>query len=443
MAQGREPGVIVIADAWRIWARVRLDDDGITVRNVLRTYRIGWDQVCGFEDGSVRGGLGGQFWALRIALRDGRVITAEGTSCWRTAARPETLRVVGQAAGRHAVPSELTGLPPGTGPGMVTIADRGWWTRTRLRFDDDGITVRNVLRTYRIGWDQVRWFRDGQVERGWALSIVLHDGRVITPHATQVDARPGTLAAIRQAAGRHMIPAVLTGTPAWASQKPVSVGLHVDPGGKLGLRQWTGTEWSPFLEMDPGSSGPEGEKGPARVWSPLPEPEQQRQWDAAATEARRSEIIFARSLVVSAVAGAATVAYLGYELSQPKPHFRWAELLLSLLGMTLVFTVLGWYMRRESRKVDQAAKRAAELACAVDSTASPLDDRVDRPTTDAPTARQPIAAADPAARAVWISCLECGAGSAEATPVCGRCGALLPAPQPSLAGDPEEGAPAV
>jgi hypothetical protein len=35
--------------------------------------------------------------------------------------------------------------------------------------------------------------------------------------------------------------------------EPDAAGLYADPGGKPGLRQWTGTEWSPFLQVDPAS----------------------------------------------------------------------------------------------------------------------------------------------------------------------------------------------
>jgi hypothetical protein len=49
-----------------------------------------------------------------------------------------------------------------------------------------------------------------------------------------------------------------------------SAGLYHDPAGGPGLREWTGTGWSPFLHVDPGASGyPGRETGPARIWSPL------------------------------------------------------------------------------------------------------------------------------------------------------------------------------
>jgi Bacterial PH domain len=59
---------------------------------------------------------------------------------------------------------------------------RSW--RIQLRTDNHGVTVRNFLRTHRIGWSEVSRFTDGSVklfdEHHWTLGIVLRDGRVIT-----------------------------------------------------------------------------------------------------------------------------------------------------------------------------------------------------------------------------------------------------------------------
>jgi hypothetical protein len=273
MAQRNKLSTITIADGgWREW--LRLDDDGLTVRNFVQTYRIGWHEVRRFEDGWEPGRRGRHWWALRIVLHDGRVIIADGTSSLKTAACPETLAAIRQAAERHAVPAQLTGMPPATGPGVITIADSRWWAW--LRLDDDGITVRNLFRTHRIGWDEVHYFTDGKSPlRGdvywWALRIVLCDGRVITAIGTSSEtgtARPGTLTAIRQAARRHEVPAVFTGQQV-GTGAPELTGLYLDPGGKPGVREWTGTKWSLFLRVDPTRSGPEWETAPAWVWSPL------------------------------------------------------------------------------------------------------------------------------------------------------------------------------
>lgn len=107
---------LVIATAVAVWGcsrawpiGLRFGDDGLTVRNHCRTYRIGWPEVCCFADGSVNRGESGRFWALGIELRDGRVVTASGTASGKRNARPETLTAIEQAAGRYAIPAELTG----------------------------------------------------------------------------------------------------------------------------------------------------------------------------------------------------------------------------------------------------------------------------------------------------------------------------------------------
>lgn len=100
----------------------------------------------------------------------------------------------------------------------ITISRR----RRELRCDDQGVTVRNLFRTYRIGWAEVRRFTDGFVGGGtpetgvwgqWALAVVLHNGRTVTAEATASRVAPSkTLVAIGQAAERYDIPADLIGT---------------------------------------------------------------------------------------------------------------------------------------------------------------------------------------------------------------------------------------
>jgi hypothetical protein len=90
--------------------------------------------------------------------------------------------------------------------------------RGSLQFDDQGVTVRNAFRSYRIGWAEVRRFSDGTVWGGgevplWALAVVLHNGRTVMARGTAArDARSETLVAVGQAAVRYDIPADLTGT---------------------------------------------------------------------------------------------------------------------------------------------------------------------------------------------------------------------------------------
>ena len=308
------------------------------------------------------------------------------------------------------------------------VRGRGRWAGW-VRFDDHGITFRTrpgPSRTSLIGWDEVLWFRDGTYGNGWALAIELHDGRVVTAEATssgKPTARPETLTAVRHAAERYAVPAVLTGTPA-SSGPPIGPGLYTDPGGKLGLRQWSGTEWSPFLQVDPASSGPGGGKGPAQVWSPLPQAVQQVQWIDAASRARRERIILTRLLVAVAGAVTVTVAVWAYYLSKPHPNFWAAWTATAVAGFCLLFALGSGLQYKNRRKIDQAGKAAAKLAGAVDSTEGPVDDQGECPVTGTPVddrasvAVAPAAAAEPRAR-----CLECGAERANATDVCARCGA--------------------
>jgi hypothetical protein len=318
-------------------------------------------------------------------------------------------------------------------PGVLTINGA---LGARLRLDDQGITCRNPLgRTHRIGWDQVRWLRDGarnsdMADTGaWMLCIVLHNGRVIKAEATQEaePARPSKLAAIREEAARHAVPVVLTGAPAKRG-RPREAGRYVDPGGKLGLREWTGTEWSPHLWVDPASIGHDAGTSPVRVRSPLPE--QQRRWDAAARRARRKGVAFAAWLGATAIAAAAMLGLFIYDLGRPKAGLGWAIVGLLWLGAGAIITFGTWRELKPLRKAAQAAKRAAELARAEDTPASPLDDRGGDPAAGAPVSGQPPAA-DPAAGAGRISCRECGADSDRATQICARCGApLLPLSSP-------------
>jgi hypothetical protein len=187
-----------------------------------------------------------------------------------------------------------------------------------LSLDEHDIMLRQRSETRWIGWNDVGWFRDGEYfhlsrrlrKDGWALAIVLKDGSVLVPDATRSprQAPEETLAAVRQAARQHAIPAVLTGRPVSGAPAPAGrPGFYPDPGGEPGLREWTGTDWLPSLLVDPATSGPNGEAGQDSIVSPLSKDVQQRQWDAA----------------IAAVP-------------------RWYRVVLDMLGRTLVATGFGW-----------------------------------------------------------------------------------------------------
>lgn len=94
-----------------------------------------------------------------------------------------------------------------------------------MRLDERGVKVCNYLRTYRLGWGQVSYFTDGfaacvdlnhgSVRRGWALSVILRDGKGITATATMaILVNPEILTAVEVAAQRHQVSARLTGVAA-------------------------------------------------------------------------------------------------------------------------------------------------------------------------------------------------------------------------------------
>jgi hypothetical protein len=245
---------------------------------------------------------------------------------------------------------------------------RGW--RMGLRLEDHGVTVRNFFHSHRFGWHEVSRFADGSVHGGeagrlWAVSVVLCDGRVITASATsrgKRDARPRTLTAIRQAAERHAIPAPLTGTAMkpQSPQSPANPGRYPDPGGQPGSRYWSGREWSPFLQPDPASSGPERATAPAEVWSPLPGSEQQ--WHDAAARAGRAGIAFTVWLAATAAVAAVMVALYAQDLRQPHADFTAAVWALIATGFGLLKTYGAWAQRRRLMRIGRAAQAAAQAA---------------------------------------------------------------------------------
>ena len=179
--------------------------------------------------------------------------------------------------------------PPGDGAGRAATTARG---RARLRMDDSGIKVKDVWVAERvIGWDEVRWLRDAALlsrRTHWSLEIVLKDGTVVEPEATQsrtAAADPQLLAAIRRPARGHAVPAVLTGTPVGrcsANGTAPKPGLYPDPGGEPALREWDGTGWSPVLRTDSGGADPDRTSELASTWSPLPKQAQQQHAESAA-----------------------------------------------------------------------------------------------------------------------------------------------------------------
>lgn len=101
---------IVIGGCVRGWRLgLHVNDDGVTVRNFFRTHQFGWPEVRCFADGSALGAESQHWWALRVVLRDGRTVTARGT----TRSGPPNSRMLATirtAAARYGMSAELTGV---------------------------------------------------------------------------------------------------------------------------------------------------------------------------------------------------------------------------------------------------------------------------------------------------------------------------------------------
>src|SRR5215472_6079016 len=105
----------VICAAWCIWAlwrawrvAIRFDDEGITVRNLLRTHRLRWPAVRSFADGSWNAGEGGRYWVLTVVPHEGQPIRVLATVRGWTA-KDEMLQSIREAARRRGIPAQLAG----------------------------------------------------------------------------------------------------------------------------------------------------------------------------------------------------------------------------------------------------------------------------------------------------------------------------------------------
>jgi hypothetical protein len=94
---------------------VRIDGNGVTVRNYFRTYWIGWPEVNCLTDGaamgaSLAGANGGmqEWWALSVLAHNGRAVTATGTI---GPFRPEKMTAIKQSAEHYGITANLTGIP--------------------------------------------------------------------------------------------------------------------------------------------------------------------------------------------------------------------------------------------------------------------------------------------------------------------------------------------
>jgi hypothetical protein len=89
---------------WR--ETMRLDLQGVLVRNHFRSYRFGWPEISRMADGASRKGN----WELNVVLASGRVVKAGATNWATKVADPEMLTALAEAAGWHGTPAALTGM---------------------------------------------------------------------------------------------------------------------------------------------------------------------------------------------------------------------------------------------------------------------------------------------------------------------------------------------
>lgn len=235
-----------------------------------------------------------------------------------------------------------------------------------LRTDDAGVLMRNFHfgRARRIAWSEVSHFADGCYTKegatNWMLIIALRNGKQVPVLCSVLAPTDQVMAAVREAAQPHGIPADLTGLAVKRGARPAVRGLYHDPGGQDGLRYWDGRRWSPLLPPDIGESSSEDFRKAPDSWSELPTAD--GRWTYAATAARVSTV---RSLVAAAISAGILALILVYQLWLYQ-HARMSVgrwILAALCGAVFIalFALMArrfWLERRLYLKLDAAAKRA-------------------------------------------------------------------------------------
>ena len=235
-----------------------------------------------------------------------------------------------------------------------------------LRTDDGGVLMRNFHfgRPRRIAWSEISHFADGcYTKEGvtrWMLVIALRTGKQVPVLCSVLAPTDEVIAAVREAAQPHEIPADLTGIAVKSGARPAVRGLYHDPGGQDGLRYWDGRRWSPLLPPDIGESrSKNGQKAPDS-WSELPTADER--WTYAATAARVSTV---RSVVTAGISAGILALIL---VNQPwlYQHAKisvgaWIAAAAGGAVFIACFALAtrgSWLKRRFYLKLDAAAKRA-------------------------------------------------------------------------------------
>lgn len=319
--------------------------------------------------------------AITIPSTHGRTRAVLVTGCCATVAvmvafaqpTPQWARHIPSLAAYLAVVASVAAL----------LIYRGWLTG--VRFDGHGLTIRYFFWARRLGWHEVSRFADGctgglgeGAGQVWAVDVVLCDGRVVTLKATARDDRsaaPKVLAAVLQAAEYYGIQAPLTGVAlkrrSRASVKEPAPGPEADG---ITFSDWAASGDFSTTRLRPGYDLEEVD---------------------AFAEAIRQTFLGIREPPLTAD----EIRDKRFSITRLRPGY-------------------------DEEEVD-AFLDVVELRLAAQVS--------DRPGASA--ARQESVAADLAAGAVPVRCLECGAESAGTAQVCARCGApvaqqrsLTPAP---------------
>jgi hypothetical protein len=131
---------------------------------------------------------------------------------------------------------------------------------------------------------------------------------------------------------------------------PITPGLYADPGG-AGIREWTGTEWSPYLHSGgPGIAEP--------TWSPLPPDVQRAQWNLAVKAPSQAVFLIVLLLAFALMTAVCTAlaAVVGPEVPAVVGMFA-----LCAVGLAVPAVII---IRNQParRKIAAAAEKALTLA---------------------------------------------------------------------------------
>jgi hypothetical protein len=153
---------------------------------------------------------------------------------------------------------------------------------------------------------------------------------------------------------------------------PQDAGLYHDPAGEPGVREWTGTQWSPFLQVDPGTGGDRDEEtGLARIWSPLSAAVLHRQSRAILRDAWGQQVFLVVFLGGLGLALIASAVLNGVGLAGGPPNFAGIAFCAVFGVIGLAGAAVGVLGFRERRRI--------ALALRADDVRAPAED--DPPVT--------------------------------------------------------------